>query len=54
MLDKLIQSYDSQTKPEQSTNALDTPSKVMIEMQVNKIQTLYDQGRYEESIAKGK
>lgn len=54
MLDRLILSYDFQAKPEQSTNALDTPSKMMVEAQVNKMQTLYDQGRYEESIQKAK
>ena len=46
MLDKLIQAYESQNKPEQSTNALETPSKMFAEVQINKIQSLYDQGRY--------
>lgn len=54
MLDKLITSHDSQNKPDQSTNALESPSKLAIEFHINKVQSLYDQNRYEEAISKGK
>lgn len=47
ILDRIISKYDGPIKQENSTNALESPSKMQFSIHLSKIQHLHDQGKYE-------